>query len=151
MFGHFLLLGKFVLLYLNGHILNKPSVNLGGSPGLVVMLGDSSSEVFQFESQHRILDGHFSHWFVIKMHCLKRPKIDEKGPWMAHFVLKNIYPSGHTAQGFCMTRKPSCITSFFPTAMAFWNAAKVFQNWMNNFFRSYRWRVVGISRNWMHH
>ena len=35
----------------------------GGSPGLVVMGGDSSSEGRGFESQCRILDGHdiFSH------------------------------------------------------------------------------------------
>ena len=33
---------------------------MGGSPGLVVMGGDSSSEGHGFESQHCILDGHFS-------------------------------------------------------------------------------------------
>ena len=34
-----------------------------------------------FESQHRILDGHFSHIFAVKKVndvCLKRPKINEK-------------------------------------------------------------------------
>ena len=42
---------------------------LGGSPGLVVMGGDSCSEGHEFESQHRILDGHdiFSHIFVVKI------------------------------------------------------------------------------------
>ena len=31
----------------------------GGSPGLVVMGGDSCSKGRGFESQHRILDGYF--------------------------------------------------------------------------------------------
>ena len=33
----------------------------GGSPGLVVMGRDSRSKGREFESRHRILDGHFSH------------------------------------------------------------------------------------------
>ena len=37
----------------------------GGSPGLVVMWGDSCSEGCEFEYQHHILDGHFSHIFVV--------------------------------------------------------------------------------------
>ena len=39
-------------------------------PGLVVMGRDSRSERRGFESQHRIQDGHFSHIFVVKLHCL---------------------------------------------------------------------------------
>ena len=39
----------------------------GGSPGLVVMGGDSCSEGCGFESQHRILNGHFPHIFVVKI------------------------------------------------------------------------------------
>ena len=39
----------------------------GGSLGLVVMGGDSCSKGRGFESQHRILDGHFSHLFVVKI------------------------------------------------------------------------------------
>ena len=39
----------------------------GGSPGLVVMGGDLCSEGCGFESRHRILDGHFSHKFVVKL------------------------------------------------------------------------------------
>ena len=39
----------------------------GGSPGLVVMGGDSCSKVCGFESHHCILDGHFSHLFVVKL------------------------------------------------------------------------------------
>ena len=46
---------------------NKKFVKLGGSPGTVVMAGDSSSEGRGFESQHRIMDGHFSHIFVVKI------------------------------------------------------------------------------------
>ena len=37
------------------------------SPGLVVKGGDSSSEGCEFESWHRILDGLFSHLFVVKI------------------------------------------------------------------------------------
>ena len=40
---------------------------LGGSPGLVVMGGDSCSKGREFESLHQILDGHFSHLFVVKL------------------------------------------------------------------------------------
>ena len=59
----------------------------GGSPGLVVIGGDSCSKGREFESQHHILDGHFSHLFVVKivMFVLKRPKInDKKRPGLAH-------------------------------------------------------------------
>ena len=38
-----------------------------GSPGLVVMGGDSCSNGRGFESQQCILDGHFSHIFVVKI------------------------------------------------------------------------------------
>ena len=51
----------------------------GGSPGLGVMEGDSRSEGFGFESRHRILDGHFSHMFVVKMcKCLFEKTMNEK-------------------------------------------------------------------------
>ena len=42
---------------------------LGGSPGLVVMGGDSYFEGCGFESRRHILDGHniFSHIFVVKI------------------------------------------------------------------------------------
>ena len=40
---------------------------MGGSPGLVVMGGDSRSEGRGFESLHLILDGHLSHIFVVKI------------------------------------------------------------------------------------
>ena len=40
---------------------------LGGSPGLVVMGRDSRPEGRGFKSLHRILDGHFSHTFVVKI------------------------------------------------------------------------------------
>ena len=38
----------------------------GGSPGLVVMGGDSHSEGHGFESLHRILDGHFFSYICCK-------------------------------------------------------------------------------------
>ena len=52
---------------------------MGGSPGLVVMGGDSCSEGCGFESQHHILNGHFSHLFVVKIVILfEKTKINEK-------------------------------------------------------------------------
>ena len=47
----------------------------------MVMGGDSCSEGQGFESQHSILDGHFSHIFVVKivmMFVRKRRKINDK-------------------------------------------------------------------------
>ena len=40
---------------------------MGGSPGLVVMGGDSCAKSREFESWHHIMDGHFSHLFDIKI------------------------------------------------------------------------------------
>ena len=39
----------------------------GGSPGLVVMEGDSCAEGRVFQSQHHLLDGLFPHLFVAKI------------------------------------------------------------------------------------
>ena len=51
----------------------------GGSPGLVVMGGDSLAKGRGFESHHHILDGHniFSHIFVVKIN----EKEAEDGPF----------------------------------------------------------------------
>ena len=40
---------------------------LDGSPGVVVMGGDSCSKGHGFASQHHILDDIFSHLFVVKI------------------------------------------------------------------------------------
>ena len=48
-------------------VTTKASFNKGGSPGLVVTGGGSCSKGCRFESRHRILDGHFSHIFVMKI------------------------------------------------------------------------------------
>ena len=40
---------------------------MGGSPGLVVMDDNSCLKGHGFESQRHILDGHFSHWFAVKI------------------------------------------------------------------------------------
>ena len=45
----------------------KQYFTVGRSPGLVVMGGDSCAKGCVFESRHRILDGHFSHLFVVKI------------------------------------------------------------------------------------
>ena len=47
-------------LFVKDKILNFDTTK-GGSPGLVVIGGDSCSKGREFESWHRILDGHFSH------------------------------------------------------------------------------------------
>ena len=43
------------------------STQFGGIPGLVVMGRGSHSKGRGFESRHSILDGHFSHIFVVKI------------------------------------------------------------------------------------
>ena len=48
-------------------IVQEGSEPWGGSLSLVVTGGDSRSEGHGFESLHRILDGHFSHIFVVKI------------------------------------------------------------------------------------
>ena len=55
---------------------------MGGSPGLVVMEGDSCSEGRGFKSKHYILDGHFSHLFVVEivMFVLKDENQTKKRP-----------------------------------------------------------------------
>ena len=40
---------------------------MDGSPGLVVMGGDSCPKGRGFKSGHRILNGHFSQIFVVKI------------------------------------------------------------------------------------
>ena len=55
-----------------GHVMaetSRPEIanTKGESPGLVVMWGDSCSKGRGFESRHHILDGHFSHIFVVKI------------------------------------------------------------------------------------
>ena len=60
---------------------------LGGSPGLVVMGRDSHSEGCVFKSQHRILDGHFSHISdvkVLKLFVWKDQEINEKEAGVGH-------------------------------------------------------------------
>ena len=53
-------------MYSNEKSNNKSSSN-GGSPGLVVMGGDSCSKGRECESWQHILDRHFSHLFVVKI------------------------------------------------------------------------------------
>ena len=48
-------------------IVAKISNFMGGSPGLVVMGGDSCSKSHGFKSWHCILNGHFSHGICCKI------------------------------------------------------------------------------------
>ena len=60
-----------------------------GSPGLVVMRGGSCSEGHGFESQHHILDGHFSRLFVVKFVLFVwNDKNKRKEAGRVHFFLK---------------------------------------------------------------
>ena len=66
---------------------------LGGRPGPAVMGDDSCSRGRGFESQLWILDGHLFTLICCKNCfdvCLKRPKINEKRPGMAHFFKKKL-------------------------------------------------------------
>ena len=72
---------------------------LGGSPGLVVMGGDSGSEGRGFESRCRILDGHFFTLIcckIVLMFVWERPKINEKeaggGPFFFKIKKKEYEP-----------------------------------------------------------
>ena len=79
-----ILYSSFISIHITHVRTNCETQTIGnpGSPGLVVMGGDSRSEGCGFESQCHILDGHdiFSHIFVVKICnvCLKRLKINEK-------------------------------------------------------------------------
>ena len=65
---------------------NKRLQKLGRSSGQVVIGGDSCSKDREFESWHRILDGHFSHLFVVKLNCvLEKMKINLKEAWVGPF------------------------------------------------------------------
>ena len=70
------------------------SIIYGGSPGLVVMEGDSKSEGRGFESRHCILDGHFLTYICCQNCndvCLKRPKInDKRGRGWPIFMIDNF-------------------------------------------------------------
>ena len=59
----------------------------GGSPGLVVIGGDSRFEGRGFESWRHILDGHFFTLICCKncIVCLKRLKINEKEAMIGTF------------------------------------------------------------------
>ena len=67
-------------------ILQEAKRGWGGSPGLVVMGRDSHSKGCGFDSWCRILDGHFSHLFVVKIvkFVWKDRKKRKKRPVLAH-------------------------------------------------------------------
>ena len=55
--------------------------------------GDLKSEGCEFESRHRILDGHFSHFNCCKNCnnvCLKRPTINEKEAGVGPFIKRKV-------------------------------------------------------------
>ena len=64
----------------------------GGSPGLVVMGGDSCSKGCEFELWHHVQDGHFFTFICCKICiiCLKRLKINEKEAGVGPFFKNNL-------------------------------------------------------------
>ena len=50
----------------------------GGSPGLVIMGDNSCLKGHGFKSQRHILDGHFSHWFVVKIVLFEKAENKQK-------------------------------------------------------------------------
>ena len=56
----------------------------------MVMVGESSSKGCKFESWHCILDGHFSHLFVVKivMCVWKNKNKMKKRPGLAHLKIR---------------------------------------------------------------
>ena len=75
--------------------MNKRLRSMGGSLGLVVMRGDSRLRRFGLESQHQILDGHFSQYIVIKTCkncnvCLRNTKNQRKRGQEWPIFIKNV-------------------------------------------------------------
>ena len=81
------------LLYPNNFFTSNIQCFLGGSPGLVVMGGDSRFKGRGFESRCHILDGHFFTLIcckIVRMFDGKRQKINEKVAGVGPFFKKNI-------------------------------------------------------------
>ena len=87
-----------------------------GSPGLVVMGGGSCSKVHEFESRHRILDGHFfTYLSVVKFRmCFWKGGNKWKRGWGWPF-LKNVD-----------TQKPNCQVSRFARVDSFLHLISLF-------------------------
>ena len=56
----------------------------------MVMGGGSCSKGREFESQHNILNGHFSHLFVVKIVMFETTKINEKEAGDGPFFIKRL-------------------------------------------------------------
>ena len=54
----------------------------------MVMVGDSCSESYGFKYRHHLLNGHFSHIFVVKIAMFEKTKVNKKRPGMARFIKK---------------------------------------------------------------
>ena len=58
------------------------------------MVGDSCSEGHGFDSQHCILNGHFSHTFVVKIVMFEKTKINKKRPGIFAQILLLLFLVG---------------------------------------------------------
>ena len=71
----------------------------------MVMGGDSCSEGCGFESQQHILDGHFSHIFVVKIVVFEKTKINEKeagdGPFKKRVYTKSNLLQPYLSESVC--------------------------------------------------
>ena len=91
----------------------------GGSPGLVVMGGDSCSEGHEFKSQHHILDGHL---FVVRvvMFVWKGKNKRKRG---------RRWPFSFRQAIFCLQRWLSLSVSFFLSLSSTNESTKVNKIW----------------------
>ena len=92
-------------------LVKRSIIRLGGSPGLVAIGRGSHSEGCGFESQHRILDGHFFTYICCKNCndvCLKRPKINEKEAGVGPFLQKNVQSFADVICCRMRTLPPDC-------------------------------------------
>ena len=89
---------------------------MGGSPGLVVMGGDSCSKGCGYESRRLILDGHDIFTLICCQNCivcLKRLKINEKRGWSWPIFYKKYWPNCIVLRNiFCL----KYLESFFNTS-----------------------------------
>ena len=96
--------------------------------------GNSCSEGRKFKSQHRILDGHLSHLFVIKLQCLLENKWKRGPGWpifLKMFELQQIIN--------LVPRKRTYLLSHFPTRLL-QNQRGTIRPFKSSSYRSSAWR-----------
>ena len=105
--------------------LNKQNIFLGGSPGLVVMGGDSRFKGCGFESRHLILYGHFFTYICCKnLSCLfeKTENKRKRGRGWPIFFKKKIKHKHNIKSGVKLKKAQQSIITTNPLMLKFgWN------------------------------